>query len=387
MKLAYVTTYDSRTLRGSNEWSGTGYYIAKALQNQSISLDFFGPLDDPIGLNTIRKTKRFFYRLSSKKNYQSDADPFTLKTYAKQVATKLKQSKNKIDIIFGATVNSIAYLKCNQPIVFWADATFANIKDFYPVYSNLSTSVIRDWNQMEKLALDRASLAIYSSDWAAESAIREYGADPSKVKVVPFGSNVDSPFTQETVKDIISSRPTNLCKLLFLGVDWVRKGGNIAFEVAKKLNESGLKTELTIVGCPPKIEGTVPDFVKSLGFISKATVEGQDRINQLCMESHFLILPTLADCTPIVFCEANSLGVPCLSTTVGGIPTMIRNQENGQLFAATDSVQDYCDYIANMFENYDLYKKLAFSSFLEYESRLNWGVAGRQVKSLLQSTL
>ena len=387
MKLAYVTTYDSRNLRGSNEWSGTGYYIARALQNQSLSLDFFGPLDDPIGLNVIRKTKRFFYRLSSKKNYQSDADPLTLKNYAKQVAKKLKQSQDKIDIIFSATVNSIAYLDCDQPIVFWADATFANIKDFYPVYSNLSASVIRDWNRMEKQALNRASLAIYSSDWAAESAINEYGVDPSKVKVVPFGSNVDSPFTEETVSDIISLRPTHLCKLLFLGVDWVRKGGNVAFEVAKKLNESGLKTELTIVGCPPQIKGPIPDFVRSLGFISKATIEGQDRINQLCMESHFLILPTLADCTPIVFCEANSLGVPCLSTSVGGIPTMIRNHANGQLFAAADSVQDYCDYISDMFENYDRYKKLAFSSFLEYESRLNWGVAGHQVKSLLQSKL
>jgi glycosyltransferase involved in cell wall biosynthesis len=387
MKVAYVTTYDSRNLRGSNEWSGTGYYIARALQNQSLSIDFLGPLHEPIGLNTIRKTKRFFNRLSTRKNYQSDADPLTLKTYAKQVEKKLEGSKEKVDIVFSATVNPIAYLNCEQPIVFWADATFANIKDFYPVYSNLSASVIRDWNQMEQLALDKASLAIYSSDWAAESAIREYGADPSKVKVVPFGSNVDSPFTQATVKDIIASRPENRCKLLFLGVDWVRKGGVVAFEVAKKLNESGLNTELTIVGCPPQIEEPVPNFVKSLGFISKATVEGQDRINQLCMESHFLILPTLADCTPIVFCEANSLGVPCLSTTVGGIPTMIRNQKNGQLFAATGSIKDYCDYISNLFEHYDQYKNLAFSSFLEYESRLNWGVAGRQVKSLLQSIL
>jgi hypothetical protein len=32
MKLAYVTTYDARSLKGSNEWSGTGYYIAQSAQ-------------------------------------------------------------------------------------------------------------------------------------------------------------------------------------------------------------------------------------------------------------------------------------------------------------------------------------------------------------------
>jgi glycosyltransferase involved in cell wall biosynthesis len=240
---------------------------------------------------------------------------------------------------------------------------------------------------MEKLALKKSKLAIYSSDWAAQSAIRDYGADPAKVKVVPFGSNVDSPFTHETIKDAIATRPADRCKLLFLAVDWIRKGGSVAYEVAEKLNQSGLKTELTVVGCQPSIEGSLPDFVKALGFISKSTNEGKARIQKLFLESHFLILPTIADCTPIVFCEANSLGVPCLSTTVGGVPTMIRDGFNGQLFAPDGEITDYCDYITNLFANYMDYKNLALSSFYEYESRLNWGVAGQQVKKLLEAIL
>jgi glycosyltransferase involved in cell wall biosynthesis len=381
MKLAYVTTYDARTLKGSNEWSGTGYYIAQSLENQSIPLEYIGPLKDPITLKAIRKFKRHYYGLFHKKNYQKDADPVTLKNYAIQVAKKLNSTKS--DIVFSATVNPIAYVECKQPLVFWADGTFANIQDFYPQYSNLCEVVINDWHQMEKLALQKCKLAIYSSDWAAQSAIRDYGADRAKVKVVPFGANLESPLTFESVKEAIESKPSDRCKLLFMAVDWIRKGGNVAYQVAEKLNQSGVKTELTVVGCQPSIEGSLPDFVKALGFISKSTNEGKMQIQKLFLESHFLILPTIADCTPIVFCEANSLGVPCLSTTVGGIPTIIKNGFNGQLFDVNADITEYCDYITRLFDNYSDYQSLALSAFNEYQSRLNWAVAGKTVKELL----
>ena len=94
-------------------------------------------------------------------------------------------------------------------------------------------------------------------------------------------------------------------------------------------------------------------------------------------------MPTIADCTPIAFCEANSLGVPCLSTNVGGIPTIIQDDNNGKLFELNSDTSEYCDYIQYLFADYSRYQQLAFNSFSTYESRLNWQVAGHRVKSLL----
>lgn len=383
MKLAYVTTYNARGLRGSNEWSGTGYYIAEALKNQALSLDYLGPLIDPVVPRLTHSFKNRFYQLFTGKNYQKDPDPATLKSYAKEISEKLDYMNS--DIIFSATVNPIAYLEREEPIVFWADGTFANIQDFYPIYSNLPKTVVNDWHQMEKLALEKCRIAIYSSDWAAASAIRDYGADPDKVKVVPFGANIETALTFETVKDAIKSRPVDRCKLIFIAVDWLRKGGDMAYQVATKLNQAGLKTELTVVGCSPLVNEPLPDFVNALGFISKSTSEGKARLQNLILESHFLILPTLADCTPIVFCEANALGVPCLSTTVGGVPTMIHDDVNGRLFDRDAAVSEYCDYVTNLFLNYSTYENLALGAFHEYESRLNWRVAGREVRNLLET--
>lgn len=382
MKIAYVTTFDSRTLRDYNNWAGTGYYISQALKNQSIPLDYIGPLEAKLALQFLSKFKSRYYKYLGK-NYIKYINPLIVKDYARQISEKLNSIKT--DIVVSAGSDSIAYLECNQPIVFWADATFANIIDFYPVYSNLCKESLQNAYLIQSMSLQKSQLAIYSSDWAAQTAINYYNTDPEKVKVVPFGANIESNLTIDEIKSQIQSRPTNQCKLLFLGIDWFRKGGDVALEVAEKLNNSGLKTELTIVGCQPSVDKALPDFVKFMGFISKSTSEGQKKIYQLIADSHFLILPSIADCSPIVFCEANSLAVPCISRNVGGIPTIIKDDLNGKLFERDSDSTEYCEYIFNIFTNYAQYKELALSAFNEYKSRLNWRVAGEKVKDLLMT--
>ena len=380
MKIAYITTFDSRTL--SNQWSGTGYYIAQSLQKQSITLDYIGPLEDRLVLQFVSKLKSRYYKYF-RKNYIKYIEPLILRDYGRQITEKLNSSK--ADIVFSAGSDSIAYLECNQPIISWADATFANIIDFYPVYSNLCQESLQNAHFIQSMSLQKSQLAIYSSDWAAQTAINYYNTDPEKVKVVPFGANIESNLTIDEIKSQIQSRPTNQCKLLFLGMDWFRKGGDVALEVAEKLNNSGLKTELTIVGCQPSVDKPLPDFVKVLGFIPKSTSEGKKKIYQLIADSHFLILPSIADCSPIVFCEANSLAVPCLSRRVGGIPTIIKDDLNGKLFDRDSDLIEYCEYIYNIFMNYNQYKELALSAFNEYESRLNWRASGQKVRDLLMT--
>lgn len=381
MKIAYATVYDARSLKGSNEWSGLGYYISKSLKSQGLHLDYLGPLKEKAVFRMAQKLKRRYYKIFQSCHYEKDSDLLVLKDYAHQISKKL--AATNADVVFSATLRPIVYLDCNQPIVFWADATCAGLLDFYPQYDNLCQESFESWHTMERLALEKCELAIYASDWAAKTAIDYYGADPAKVKVVPFGANIDSFRTLDEVKNLIEGRSSNRCKLLFLGVDWYRKGGDIALKVAEKLNNLGLDTELTVVGCKPVVEGTLPSFVKPLGFISKSTIAGKEKIEQLIAESHFLILPSRAECYGVVFCEANSFGVPCISREVGGIPTIIKPNVNGNLFDLNASVSEYCDYIYGLFSNYNDYKKLALSTFNEYESRLNWTVSGKKVKELL----
>ena len=60
-----------------------------------------------------------------------------------------------------------------------------------------------------------------------------------------------------------------------------------------------------------------------------------------------------------------------------------RNDVNGRTFALNAPAGEYCEYILNLMRNYGMYRRLALSAFAEYQSRLNWSVAGRTVKKLM----
>ncbi|GJD16065.1 glycosyl transferase group 1 [Rivularia sp. IAM M-261] len=377
MKIAYVTTYDATDVK---QWSGTGYYIPLALKNQSLSVEYIGSLRERYLL--LSNVKERIYRSRFfKKRYLRDREPLVLKDYAHQVSKKL--SSIDADIVFAQGTIPIAYLECNQPIVFWTDTTFAGVMDYYPGFGNFCKETIKNGHAMEQSALDRCTLALYSSEWAAKTAIEYYKINPSKVKVVPFGANIEVDRNIDDIKALLELRPSNKCKLLFLGVDWFRKGGDIALEVTKQLNSTGISAELTVVGCEPVVDGSLPSYVKALGFISKTTKEGRQQLDKLLAESHFLILPSRAECFGVVFCESNSFGVPCISRIEGGIPSAIKDGLNGKLFSSYADVSEYCKYISHLWSNYSQYKSLALSAFHEYESRLNWSVIGKTVKELL----
>lgn len=380
MRIGYVTTYDSSDIKA---WSGLGYFIANALKQQSIEIVPIGGLNEYTDI--FIKAKQRFYNRITRKSYHGNRNPKVLQHYAAQVTEKIKTLD--VDIVFSPGTLPIAHLTCKQPIVFWTDATYAGMIDFYPEWSNLCLESKNDGNRGEQAALSNSQLALYSSDWAANTAIKNYTTNPSKIQVVPFGANIVCDRTLNDIHAIVNNRAKNLCKLLFLGVDWDRKGADIAVETAKELNKRGLNTELIIAGCNPPKNYKLPDFVSVKGFISKATSEGQATINQLFSESHFLILPSRAECCAVVLAEANSFGVPVVASDVGGIPTAVSDGINGSAFSLQTFVEQASDFILTSMESTTSYQQLAESAFGEYENRLNWQTAGKSVKTLLQHVL
>ena len=270
----------------------------------------------------------------------------------------------KPDIVFSAGTMPIAYLRTDKPIVFWADATFDGMINFYPEFTNLCDETIRNGHRMEQAALSNCRLAVYSSEWAAQTAIANYIVDSGKVKVVPYGANLPRFPTAEEVQQAIASRGSGDCKLLFVGVDWYRKGGDKALMVASRLNQMGLDAELHVVGCKPP--SPLPAFVKTYGYLSKSNREHNDLLSRLYKTSEFFILPSKAECAAVVVAEANSFGLPALTTNVGGMGTVVMEGKNGRAFDPPVFVQECADYIIQTFSSKERYHQLCVSSFEEY---------------------
>jgi glycosyltransferase involved in cell wall biosynthesis len=139
-----------------------------------------------------------------------------------------------------------------------------------------------------------------------------------------------------------------------------------------------MPTTLTIAGCTPPSGMALPECVKIIGFVDKRTPAGMDRVKDLLANSHFLILPSRAECYGIVFAEANSFGVPVLASNVGGIPTVISEGKNGFMVPIQDQraeAEEYCELVLRAMSAPDFYRQLGNSALEEYKTRLNWTVA------------
>jgi len=378
MKITYFTNYNASDI---HNWSGNGYYIANTLEKQNNDLEYLNCLD--IKEDIYYKIKRRSLKLL-RKNYSYYRTINYVRKISEQSIVKINKDS---DIIFSPGSRTLALLKTDKPKVIYTDACFAGLLDFYADYSNFTKDLIKEGHFLEQTSLDSASLILYSSEWAAETAIKYYNINPEKIKVVPFGANIENGRTQPDIEKMVSTRSRSTCHLLFVGVDWVRKGGNIALEAANILNKEGLKTQLHLVGVPKLNMDKMPKFVINHGYISKSTKEGQEVLNKLYSQSHFLIVPSRAEAYGLVFAEASSYGVPSLATAVGGIPTVVRNDINGKTFPLFCNASEYANYILSVYKDIDTYQNLAFSSFNEFEKRLNWNVAGETIQKHLLNLL
>lgn len=376
MRIAYATTFDARDV---HSWSGTPYHMSQALNAAGMDVDYIGSLER--SLPPFFKAKQIWNKYVSGTRESPRFNVHAATHYSQQVADRLKQMPS-VDVVISPLTNPIAYLDCKQPIVLWTDAVYAALLGFYPPFAYHSANSVKEGNEITAACLARCELAIFSSQWAANSAIELYGASKDKVKVVNYGANISAAPTREEVKAHVMLRSRQKIKLLFLAKSWERKGGDIVVNVTKALHQAGYDVELNIVGYQPPLTD-VPDYIHILGFISKQTAEGKAKLAALLNESHFLFLPSRADACPMVFAEANAHGLPALTSYVGGISSAVTDNVNGMTFALDAPIAKYCDYIANTFANNERYTELALSSQNEYATRLNWEAATSQVKKLL----
>lgn len=375
MNIAYIAEFDTTDI---TKRSGLGVNIAAALEENSNTLQYLDNFSPKVPLTAYMK--KLYYRFKSQR-----FDFLRERWYAEQFGHMIATKHNpNTDVFFSLSSQPVACLRSKKPIVFYTDATFAQMIGFY--FNNLSAESIEHGMQIEKQALENTNMAIYASQWAADSAVRDYNIDPGKIKVVPRGANIVCNRTFEDIKEIAASRvQADVIKLLFIGVEWVRKGGDKAYEIIEYLSAKNIKAELHIVGLDAIPIEPLPPYIINHGFLNKSIPSHNEKLERLYLESHFFLLPTIADTFGIVFAESNSFGLPALSYDIGGISSVILNDINGYCFNPNESIEKIADYIRDVFSDKSRYKELCYTSFNEYETRLNWKVSGMKIQDFLLS--
>ncbi len=361
LKFAYLSIENPENKR---VWSGTHYSILRSLKTIG-SVDILGPYEPKATLFISKVINQISLLLLNKRiSYRHST--FLSKAYANYFNEKLK-NKNYDYIVAPAASAEIAFLETDVPIIYITDGTFKSCLNYHKSLSNLTEKSVEAGNLIEQKAINKSKFVIVSSEWAAESVINDYHAPKEKVKIIPYGANFENlPSEQDLVFDL----PVQW-KLLFVGVYWQSKGGDIAYAAYKKLKEKKLNVSLTIVGCAPPKEITDSD-ITVIPFIDKNDPEGQLKLTEIYRQHHLLILPTRFDCTPIVINEASAFGIPCLMSDTGGVRGHLKEGVNGHLVNYNDKGDAYAKIIEELIHDPARYLALRQSTRKEYTENLNW---------------
>ncbi len=370
MKIAY---FFHRDAANPAVQSGRPASILSELQALGVEVEPVFPLRARPSARWI--AKKIFYRLLGR-HYRWDREPAFLANFAREFTTKT--SGKRVDVVFSPGSEVVSRLRTARPITFCADATFANLVDYYEDFTALSREYFRQGHIQEAAALGRAALAVYPSDWAARSAIEYYGTAPERVAVIPFGANLGRHNRRDQVRRWIEDRPQRHLSLLFVGRDWRRKGGEIVVATAKRLVQAGRRVQLEIVGCPVPTRHRHLGWIRQHGVLDTNTPAHVQRLTQLFAQAHFLFVPSRAEAYGMVFAEGNAFGLPVVTTATGGIPSIISHDRNGLLLAPDTGAADYADAISAAWAEPGRYRQLCLQAFGEFERRLNWRIFCRQ---------
>lgn len=377
LRIGYLTARDPLDRRS---WSGTLYSMARALERQGLEVVPLGPFV-PSSLKLSKVIGRAVSLVSGRKYLHAHTASLSRKI---GMMAEQRMRGQDLDAVFAVAASTlVANLRTQTPIVYLSDATVKIMVDYYEDFSGALKSHVRMADQLERQSIEKSSHLIYPSSWAADSAVRDYGADRRKVSVIPFGANIDPAPSRA---DILRNAKNDICRLLFVGVYWMRKGGDIALETLLELERVGFKAELTIVGCGPKNPIRHPR-VHFIPFIDKNDPSGRKQLDALYKNSDFFILPSRAECFSIALCEANAYGLPILTTRTGGLPELVREGVNGFLFPLEARGDEYASKIREAYADTAAYLALRSSSRDEFEKRLNWDNWGKRVSEVIRLTL
>jgi glycosyltransferase involved in cell wall biosynthesis len=186
---------------------------------------------------------------------------------------------------------------------------------------------------------------------------REY---PEAFDIIKSKTQIILP-PQDTSQFINHDRFNNIqtLKLLFVGHDFFRKGGREVFNVVENLVKKGHKVELTIVSklqsdnfitdTSSKDSELWRNKIKQVTFCKYHQQLPSNDINILMRESHLLLIPSLQDTFGYVVLEAQSNGLPVVSTSIRAFPE-INNDSCGYLINIPQTDKGFADVYSNGYD-------------------------------------
>jgi glycosyltransferase involved in cell wall biosynthesis len=194
-------------------------------------------------------------------------------------------------------------------------------------------------NKIRRVLVKCDNIVVLSQSWY------DYFRETYKLDNVTIINNIVSK------PDKVSNKFDGVVKLLFLGQIGQRKGCYDMLEAIKAAKDTFAGKLKLYVGGNGEVEKFTSlihdygcdDIIEYVGWVNG------EKKQHLLNECNIIILPSYNEGLPISILEGMAHAMPIISTTVGGIPEIVKNDFNGILIKAgdvqqlTQAIQHYVD--------------------------------------------
>lgn len=221
-----------------------------------------------------------------------------------------------------------------------------NLKKMYP----------KKWIALEKQVYINASKIFVRSSNIQTSLTEQYDQPADKAICVYAGNNVET--------DILATEDKSYAgqNILFVGIDWKRKGGPELIEAFKLVLIKRPNATLTIAGANPNLQ---VDNCKILGKISPS------ELNSHYEAATLFCLPTRVEPFGIAFLEAMQARLPIIGTNVGAIPDFLQDGWNGILVEPGD-IKGIANGMIRLLDDPDLCRLYGERNLNLIKERYSW---------------
>lgn len=193
------------------------------------------------------------------------------------------------------------------PVATLEDMTIAQALELgYPEWTSLTHRERSAGLERQRHAYERAAVCCFMTQWAADSAVDDYGIPREKTRVVGVGRN----HTPAAV-----DRDWSSPRYLAVGGDWVRKNGDAVVRAFERVRAFVPEARLDLVGRHPSVDIA---GVHCHGWLALGDPSELEQLNRLFESATCFVMPSLCEPCGIAYVEAAAAGVPSIGTTVGG---------------------------------------------------------------------
>ncbi len=215
------------------------------------------------------------------------------------------------------------------PSIISLDATpinFDTVAQYYDHRPATDGWVDRQKYRLVREAFHAASALVSWSEWAKGSLTDDYGIEASKIHILaPWGcSGVLRDWPAPPCVGAEGTRPpAALVRLLFVGGDFRRKGGDLLLECMR--GPLGRRCELHVV---TKDDSVAPAHNV---YVYRNVGPNSAELLSLFAGADIFVLPSRGECLAVVLMEATAAGLPVVTTDVGALGEAVLPGESGLL--------------------------------------------------------